>query len=94
MPGDANWIAQLENQRRTSDKNWTTALLLSIFLGPLGADRFYVGRTGLGILKLLTIGGYFVWWVVDIVLLLTERMKDDNGRVRTKPLARRTLPRG
>ncbi len=81
MPSDANWIAQLENQRRTSDRNWTTAVLLSVFFGPLGADRFYLGCIGLGILKLLTIGGYFVWWAVDIVLLLTERMKDDKGRI-------------
>jgi TM2 domain-containing membrane protein YozV len=80
VQSDDKWISALQNQRAASTLNWQTALLLSIFLGWLGADRFYSGRIGLGILKLLTLGGYFVWWIIDIVLLLQGRMKDDLGR--------------
>ena len=47
----------------------TTAIILSIFLGWLGVDRFYFGYTGLGILKLLTCGGWGIWWVIDIILI-------------------------
>ena len=50
-------------------KDKTTAIILSIFLGWLGVDRFYLGYTGLGILKLLTCGGWGVWWVIDIILI-------------------------
>lgn len=78
-PGD--WVDSLRRERRLSDKSWNTALLLSILLGFLGADRFYLGRTGLGVLKLVTFGGYFVWWAVDIILLLQGRMEDDLGRL-------------
>jgi TM2 domain-containing membrane protein YozV len=81
MAESNHWVNQLRSQRENSDKNWATALLLSIFAGFLGADRFYLGRADLGILKLITMGGLSFWWVADIVLLLFGRMKDANGRI-------------
>ena len=89
MQEHGDWVASLRRERGVSSRNWNTALLLSILLGVVGADRFYVGRTGLGILKLVTFGGYFVWWVVDVILLLQGRMKDDLGKLVQKPVGRR-----
>jgi len=60
-------------------KDWLTALLLSIFLGSLGVDRFYLGYTGLGILKLVTLGGCGVWSLIDIIMIATNKLKDSNG---------------
>lgn len=48
---------------------WAPVLLLSIFTGSLGIDRFVMGHTGLGICKLLTAGGFGIWWLVDVVLI-------------------------
>ena len=61
-------------------KSWLVALLLSIFLGSLGVDRFYLGYVGLGILKLITCGGLGVWWLIDLILIAIGKMKDASGR--------------
>ena len=60
---------QFELQYTRTRKNPTTALILSILLGSLGVDRFYIGDTGLGIGKLLTLGGLGVWAFVDWFLI-------------------------
>ena len=51
-------------------KNPTTALLLSIFAGGFGVDRFYIGDTGIGIGKLLTAGGCGIWAIIDLFLIM------------------------
>jgi hypothetical protein len=61
-------------------KDWMVALLLSIFLGYLGIDRFYIGHVGLGLLKLFTFGGCGIWWLVDVILIATNSLKDSQGR--------------
>ena len=65
----------------TSDKDWMTTLLLSILLGGLGVDRFYAGHIGLGVLKLLTAGGCGIWWLVDLIMVITGKFKDGEGNI-------------
>lgn len=56
-----------------------TTLMFSVLLGALGMDRFYLGHTGTAIGKLLTLGGVGIWWVVDIVLLVTGNLLPEDG---------------
>ncbi len=57
---------------KTRNLNWTLTLIMSIIFGSLGVDRFMMGYIGLGILKLITGGGFGVWWVVDMILVATR----------------------
>ena len=61
-------------------KDWLVTLLLAIFLGSLGVDRFYTGHTGLGIVKLITCGGAGIWWLIDIILIATDKYTDKMGQ--------------
>jgi TM2 domain-containing membrane protein YozV len=67
---------------RISGKNKDVLILLSAFIGTFGADRFYRGQIGLGVVKLLTFGGCGIWALVDHLLyLLGELPKDDDGAI-------------
>lgn len=64
---------------QVSPKSWLATLLLSIFLGELGIDRFYLGKIGTGILKLITLGGFGIWWIIDIILTIAGAATDKQG---------------
>ena len=64
-----------------SEKNWVVALLLCIFLGELGIHRFYVGKIGTGIIYLLAGGLFGIGWVVDLILIIVGKFKDEEGRL-------------
>ena len=60
-----------------SDRSWVVTLLLAIFLP---VHRFYVGKVGTGLLYWLTVGGFGIWYIVDIVLILLDIFTDKEGR--------------
>ncbi len=64
-------------------EKWLVSLLLCIFLGFLGAHRFYVGKVGTGILMLLTGGGCGIWVIIDLILILTQKFTDKSGSIIT-----------
>ena len=62
-----------------SDSQWVVTLLLAFLLGVIGAHRFYVGKTGTGILMLLTFGGLGIWLLIDLILIITGQFTNKDG---------------
>lgn len=64
---------------QAASKSYVTAILLSFFLGGLGVDRFYLGYTGLGIAKLLTLGGFGIWALIDFIMIIARKVNAADG---------------
>ena len=65
---------------RAAGSTFLATWLFALLLGPWGADRFYLGKIGTAILKLVTIGGLGVWVLVDLILVLVGAQRDREGR--------------
>ena len=69
-----------------SDKKLIPAALLCFMLGVFGAHRFYVGKTGTGLLQLVTLGGLGLWMLYDLVLILTAQFRDADNQIVKDPI--------
>jgi TM2 domain-containing membrane protein YozV len=81
----SNWLDSLKQNAGRSEANWWTTFWLSLLLGWLGVDRFYLNSLLLGLLKLFTMGGLGLWWLADLILLCANKMRDDNGGIVLRP---------
>lgn len=74
-----DWRTALTEDRNRGTRSFWVALFLSVFLGIVGLDRFYLGYHSLGFVKLVTLGGLGWWWAFDVMLILTDNMTDADG---------------
>lgn len=61
-------------------RHFLAAFFLSYMFGIFGVDRFYLGRVGTGLLKLVTIGGFGIWAIIDLLAIMSGSMRDKQGR--------------
>jgi hypothetical protein len=64
-----------------SPRSFIATWMFAWLLGFLGVDRFYLGKVGTGIVKLLTLGGLGIWWLIDLILTLAGVQRDKEGRL-------------
>lgn len=79
MPETTYMGTSVPPQQFAGQKSFVATWLLSWLLGGLGVDRFYLGKIGTGILKLITFGGLGIWVLVDLILTLSGAQKDKRG---------------
>ena len=63
----------------TNGYEFETALLLSVFLGMFGIDRFYLGYPAIGLLKFSTLGFFFLGQLIDVLLIATQIVRPSDG---------------
>ena len=71
-PKDNDHITCIQPTTLGKRKNKYISLILCIFLGYIGAHKFYEGKIGMGILYIFTVGLFYIGWLTDIVLLIKK----------------------
>jgi len=61
-------------------RHFLAVFFISFMWGTFGVDRMYLGKWGTGILKLVTFGGFGIWVIVDLILIMSGAMRDKQGR--------------
>jgi TM2 domain-containing membrane protein YozV len=76
---EGNLLRLPEEVVGTPTINGNHVLLAGLLGGTFGLDRFMLGQTGLGVLKLITCGGLGIWHIIDVVLCATGALRDAQG---------------
>jgi hypothetical protein len=71
----------LPSSELPSEKSRGVATALAALLGPFGAHRFYLGKTGTALLMLCTVGGLGIWYLYDLILVAAGSFRDAEGRL-------------
>ena len=77
--GNQTFYRDFDGCKWTNGYQFDTALLLSIFLGMFGVDRFYLGYPAIGLLKFSTLGFFFLGHLLDVVLIASQMLGPADG---------------
>ena len=62
-----------------SEKKILPVFLLCLLLGLFGVHRFYVGKIWTGVIMFFTVGGFLIWWIIDLIVIVVGSFTDDKG---------------
>lgn len=73
-------LQPLKTKKFPRQRHYLAVFFLSFMWGTFGVDRFYLGKVGTGIAKLLTLGGFGLWTIIDLLIIMAGTMRDKQGR--------------
>ena len=73
-------MQNVQTKKFPKQRHFLAVFFISFMWGTFGVDRMYLGKWGTGFLKLITAGGFGVWVLVDLVLIMSGSMRDKQGR--------------
>ena len=73
--------SKTELSNELSDKEFVPTILLCLFVGGLGAHRFFVGKRGTGFAMIFTLGGLGIWVLIDLIRICFGTFRDVDGRI-------------
>ncbi|MCQ2370666.1 MAG: TM2 domain-containing protein [Akkermansia sp.] len=71
----------MEEEISTRVRSKTFLLSLLILLGFGGVHRIYAGKIWTGILQFVTGGGFVIWQIIDMIMILCGSFRDKEGRI-------------
>jgi len=80
MKPDTVAVQPVKTKSISRQRHYLAVFFLSFMWGTFGVDRFYLGKWGTGLLKLVSFGGFGIWVIVDLILIMGGAMRDKQGR--------------
>ena len=73
-------MQNVQTKRFPRQRHFLAVFFLSFMWGFTGVDRMYLGKWGTGFLKLITLGGFGIWVLIDLTMIMAGTMRDKQGR--------------
>ena len=73
-------MGNIQTKRFPKQRHFLAVFFLSFMWGFVGVDRMYLGKWGTGLLKLVTLGGFGIWVLIDLTMIMAGTMRDKQGR--------------
>ncbi|HBO64946.1 TPA: hypothetical protein DD425_03220 [Candidatus Saccharibacteria bacterium] len=73
-------VQPLKVRKLPKQKHFLAVFFISFMWGTFGVDRMYLGKVWTGIFKLITFGGFGLWVIVDLLIIMNGAMRDKYGR--------------
>ena len=83
MSDNNSGFSQIAKPDQSESNKTILPIVLFLILLPT-VHRFYVGKTGTGLLFFFTVGGLGIWWIYDVIISITGNFTDKQGRKITR----------